>query len=46
MIDHMMGIRALAMRHVICNIMGNLVLATRHVTHQMMQDVIDHVTQS
>ena len=34
------------MRHVICNMIGDLVLAMLHVIHHAMQDVIDHVTQS
>ena len=34
------------MRHVIRNVIGNLVLAMRHVMHHVMRDVIDHVTQS
>jgi hypothetical protein len=34
------------MRHVIRNVIGNLVLAMRHVMHHVVRDVIDHVTQS
>jgi hypothetical protein len=34
------------MRHVIRNVIGDLVLAMRHVMHHVMRDVIDHVTQS
>ena len=34
------------MRHVIRNVIDNLVLAMRHVSHHVMRDVIDHVTQS
>jgi hypothetical protein len=34
------------MRHVIRNVIGDQVLAMRHVMHHVMRDVIDHVTQS
>jgi hypothetical protein len=34
------------MRHVIRNVIGDLVLVMRHVMHHVMRDVIDHVAQS
>jgi hypothetical protein len=34
------------MHHVIRNMIGDLVLAMRHIMHHVMRDVIDHVTQS
>jgi hypothetical protein len=44
--NHNMGPSYLAMCHVIRNVIGNLVLTMRLVTHHVMRDVIEHVTQS